>query len=111
MGKFIYEGSVKVDIDDRALRHLQMVITAKLRRGEPFAFTWKDDVSTGNGRVTIWVHGGSSIVYRYTDARQPELNRAWTDALAMTASSPTGLYLVPEPAERPADGAPEVILA
>ncbi|WP_439958202.1 DUF7882 family protein, partial [Salmonella enterica] len=43
MGKFIYEGSVKTEIEDRALTHLQLVITAKLRRGEPFPFSWRED--------------------------------------------------------------------
>ena len=32
MGKFIYEGSIKVDFDDRVLAHLQLVIGSKLRR-------------------------------------------------------------------------------
>lgn len=99
MGKFIYEGGVKVEIEDRALTHLQLVISAKLRRGEPFAFSWREDASVGGGRTTVWVHPGSSIVYKYYGGRQPSINRAWVDALAFTANAPTGLYLVPEPAE------------
>ncbi|PCE13889.1 ATP-dependent DNA ligase [Microbacterium sp. SZ1] len=99
MGKFIYEGGPKVDIDDRALTHLQLVMTAKLRRGEPFSFTWKEDASIGGGRVTVWVHAGSSMVFRYTGGRQPSINRAWVDALAFTANAPSGLYLTPEPTE------------
>lgn len=99
MGKFIYEGGVKTEIEDRALTHLQLVITAKLRRGEPFAFTWKEDPSIGGGRTTVWIHAGSAIVYKYHGSRQPSVNRDWIEALAFTASSPSGLYLVPEPAE------------
>jgi hypothetical protein len=98
MGRFVYENGQKVEIEDRALRHLQMVMTSKLRRGEPFAFSWKDDKSTGGGRTTVWVHAGSNLVFRYHGSRQAELNRGWVDALAQTASSPSGLYLVPEPA-------------
>ena len=98
MGKFIYDGGPKTDIEDRALTHLQLVMTAKLRRGEPFAFTWKDDSSIGGGRTTVWVHAGSSLVFKYSGSRQPAINRAWVDALAFTANAPTGLYLVPEPA-------------
>lgn len=97
MGKFIYEGGVKVEIEDRALTHLQLVITVKLRRGEPFPFSWREDVSVGGGRTTIWIHPGSSLVFKYYGGRQPSINRAWTDALAFTANSPSGLYLVPEP--------------
>ena len=99
MGKFIYEGSVKTEIEDRALTHLQLVITAKLRRGEPFPFNWREDASVGGGRTTGWIQPGSSLVFKYFGSRQPAVNRAWVEALAFTANSPSGLYLVPEPAE------------
>lgn len=110
MGKFIFEGGPKVEIEDRALTHLQLVVTAKLRRGEPFPFTWAEDVSAGGGRTTVWIHPGSALVFKYYGSRQPEINRTWVDALAFTANSPTGLYLVHEPAEgSPATGTHEVI--
>jgi len=99
-GKFIYDGNVKTEIEDRALAHIQLVVTAKLRRGEPFGFTWREDMSVGGGRTTVWVHPGASIVYKYYGGRQPAINRVWVEALAITANSPTGLYLIPEPAER-----------
>lgn len=99
MGKFIYEGGVKTEIEDRALTHLQLVITAKLRRGEPFPFSWREDASVGGGRTTVWIHPGSSLVFKYFGSRQPSINRAWIEALAFTANAPAGLYLVPEPTE------------
>lgn len=99
MGKFVYEGSQKVEIEDRALLHLQLVMTAKLRRGEPFVFSWKDDASTGGGRTTVWIHGAASMVFKFYGGRTPNINRSWVDALAFTANSPSGLYLTPEPAE------------
>ncbi|MDQ0729072.1 ATP-dependent DNA ligase [Microbacterium sp. W4I20] len=99
MGKFMYEGGVKIEIEDRALTHLQLVISAKLRRGEPFPFTWREDMSVGGGRTTVWLHAGSSLVFKYAGSRQPAINRAWIDALAFTASAPSGLYLVPEPVD------------
>lgn len=99
MGKFIYEGSVKTEIEDRALTHLQLVISAKLRRGEPFPFSWREDPSVGGGRTTVWIHPASSLVYKYFGGRQPSINRAWIEALAFTANAPSGLHLVPEPAE------------
>jgi hypothetical protein len=100
MGKFVYEGAVKVDFDDRTLAHLQFVISAKLRRGEPFAFTWKDDTSIGDGRTTVWIHPRCALVYKYYGSRRPRINAAWVDALSYTANSPAGLQLVPEPPER-----------
>lgn len=108
MGKFVYEGSQKTEIEDRALLHLQMVMTAKLRRGEPFSFSWKEDMSVGGGRLTVWVHPGSNLVFKYFGSREPSINRYWVEALAITASSPTGLYLVPGPVDGSATQAPRV---
>lgn len=105
MGSFIYEGNVKIEIEDRALTHLQLAITAKLRRREPFTFTWREEVSTGDGRVAVWVHCASTIVFKYSGSRQPSINRQWIEALAFTASAPTGLYLVHEPVESVPDQA------
>lgn len=97
MGTFVYEGNVKTEIDDWALAHVQVVMVAKLRRGEPFCFSWKEDISVGGGRISLWIHAGSSMVFKYQESRHAPLNRAWFDALSFTANSPAGLYLVPEP--------------
>jgi hypothetical protein len=97
MGKFIYEEHVRVDFDDRVLAHLQVVIGNKLKRGEPFYFMWRDDISLGGGRTAVWMHAGASFVCKYHGGRPPSLNREWLDALMFTANSPTGLYVVPEP--------------
>ena len=108
MGRFVYEGGPKVEIEDRALTHLQLVITAKLRRGEPFPFAWRLDQSVGGGRTTVWLHAGSDLVFKYAGSRQPAINRNWIEALAFTANSPTGLYLVPEPAEGASTSQPRI---
>ena len=104
VGRFNYDGSVKVDFDDRVLAHLQVVITQKLRRGEPFPFTWRNEPSLGDGRTTVWLHPYASLVYKYSGSRQPSLNRAWLEALTQTANSTAGLYVVPEP-DNPSTGA------
>jgi hypothetical protein len=98
MGRLIYDGTVRVDLEDRTLAHLQLVITTKLRRGEPFYFTWRDDASVGDGRTTVWLHPACSLVFKFYGSRRSQLNPAWVDALSFTANSSTGLYLVPEPA-------------
>lgn len=99
MGKFTYDGIVKVDFEDRLLAHLQTVIGAKLRRGESFHFTWKDDSSIGDGRTSVWIHPRVSIIYKFYGTRRPPLNRAWIENLMVTANSINGLYIVPEPLE------------
>lgn len=97
MGKFVYNGDQKVEIEDRALHHLQVVITTKLRRGEPFLFSWREDVSVGGGRSSVWISAVSDLVFKYSSPGQADLNRHWIEALAFTANSPTGLYLLHEP--------------
>lgn len=101
MGRFVYEGSQKAEIHDRTLHHLQVVITTKLRRGEPFLFTWRDDTSLGGGRSTVWLHPGCNLVFSYSAGRAPDLNRHWIEALAYTANAPSGLYVVREPDGEP----------
>lgn len=44
MGKLVYDSTFTAEFDDRLLTHLQIVIGMKLRRGESFMFSWKDDV-------------------------------------------------------------------
>lgn len=97
MGKFIYEQFVKVDIEDRTLAHVQLVIDNKLKRGEPFPFSWRDDVSVGDGRTSVWINPQSSLVFKFYGSRRPALNGSWVEALAYTANAPSGLYVVPEP--------------
>jgi hypothetical protein len=97
MGRFTYEGSIKVDFDDRVLAHLQLVIGAKLRRGESFHFSWRDDPSVGDGRTIIWINPHAAITYKFYGSRLPTINRAWIEELSAAANSPAGLHLVPEP--------------
>lgn len=104
MGQFIY-GRVptSVEVDDRTLAHLKVVIATKLRRGEPFFIEL--DAGTGSGRRSFWVHPGIALQFHFFGSRQPRLNRAWVDALMATAHSATGLHVVAEPSD--GDGAAE----
>ena len=97
MGKFHYNATTRAEIDDRLLLHLQIVIGTKLRRGEAFPFTWKDDSSIGGGRTTVWVSASSTLIYRYHGSRMPSVNSQWLEALMTAANSPAGLYPVNEP--------------
>ena len=100
MGKLIVDGSLKTTYDDRALAHLQLAILGKLRIAEPFVFTWKDDPSIGGGRTTVWIHAWTNLVFKFDSSQRPLINPAWVRALAFAANAPSGLYLVPEPAEK-----------
>jgi hypothetical protein len=97
MGTLTYDSEFTVDFDDRVLAHLQIVIGAKLRRGESFYFSWKDDDRIGDGRTAIWLHPAIPLIYKYYGGRMPRVNRFWIDELAVTANSPGGLQVLPEP--------------
>lgn len=103
LGTLTYGGSLKVDFDDRVLSHLQIVIGAKLRRGESLYFSWKDADAIGDGRTTIWLHPTIPLSFKYFGGRMPTISRPWIEALSETSNSPGGLLIVPEPA--PADPA------
>jgi len=99
MGKLTYDSSLVVDFDDRVLAHLQIVIAAKLRRGESFTFSWRDSPDIGDGRTTVWLDSTIPLVFKYLGGRQPVINRVWIEHLTATANSGTGLHLTPEPTE------------
>jgi hypothetical protein len=100
MGKLHYGQLISAEFEDRLLAHLEIVMASKLRRGEGFLFSWKEDAGGAAGRVTIWVHPSLPLVYRYSGSRTPSINRSWIEALSQSASSAGGLRVIPEPAER-----------
>jgi hypothetical protein len=100
MGTFYY-GEFEADFDDRLLAHLQIVIGAKLRRGEAFYISWKDDAAIGNGRTSIWLHPSLPLRYKYYGGKMPRINPAWIQELTLSAHSNSGLQLVSEPPPPP----------
>lgn len=97
MGTLTYDSSLAADFDDRTLAHIQFVVGAKLRRDEPFFFTWKDDAAIGDGRSTIWLHPAVPLAFKFVGSRMPTINREWIDLMILAANSPGGLHLMPEP--------------
>lgn len=100
MGKFLYGSPPEqFTMDDRALMHLQMVIFAKLRRGESFPFTLEFDASSGGGRSSVWISPATAMHFRFEGGHRPSVNKAWLEALMVLANTPDGLRVLPEPAE------------
>jgi hypothetical protein len=98
VGTFHYADDFQADFEDRVLAHLQIVIGAKLRRGEAFYLSWRDHDSVGNGRTTVWLHPALPLRYKYYGGRMPRINPAWIHDLSISANTPGGLQLVAEPA-------------
>jgi hypothetical protein len=96
VGKLNYNHRT-VEFEDRVLAHLQIVIGAKLRRNEPFYFSWRDDAHSGDGRTVIWMHPTIPLSLKFFGSRTPAINPAWVERLMETANSIGGLRLVPEP--------------
>lgn len=100
VGRLNYDSTMVIDFDDRLLAHLQVVIGAKLRRGESFQFSWATDMAEGSGRNSIWLAPEIPLAFKYNASRPPALNIMWIEALMTTSHSTGGLRIVPEPTER-----------
>jgi hypothetical protein len=97
MGSLIYGPTgTKVDIDDRTLAHLKVVILTKLRRGEGVSFSWDKTMEQGSGRDTMWLHPAIGLEFQFDGSRQASLNKLWLEELMASANSSGGLHVLPE---------------
>lgn len=97
MGTLTYNTTSRVDFDDRLLAHLRSVIGMKLRRGEPFYLSWKDDQAVGDGSTTIWLHPAIPLTFKFHGGKEIPLNTRWIEQLMLDANSNRGLRPIPEP--------------
>jgi hypothetical protein len=95
---FLYYGSssFSLEMEDRALAHLKIVILSLLRDGKSFPFSHVKSYEEGSGRDTMWFTPVSEVRFHFRGSRPPRLNEAWLRAIHATASAPTGLHIVPE---------------
>jgi hypothetical protein len=101
LGYLKYDGT-EYEFDDRAAAHLQIAIGVKLRRGEQFFLTWQVNARQGSGRHSIWIDNGVPLHFFFSGSRPATVNRTWLDQLIATSSTPMGMQLSEEPADRPA---------
>lgn len=69
-------------IEDRALAHLKIVLTTRLRRNESFTLSWIHKDGEKPGRSTIWLHPSIPLRFVFDETQSPSLNRRWIEALA-----------------------------
>jgi hypothetical protein len=98
MGWITYD-SLVVQLDDRALTHLQIVIVNKLRKGEGFLMSWKDSPEVGDGRSAVWMHQYMLLHFKFEGSRVPQINEEWIAELAASADSSRGLIVTAETGE------------
>ena len=98
MGTFRYGNmSTGIELDDRALAHLQAVVATKLRRGEGFFLNWVDDPAVGSERHAAWIGPNVPVFFTYSSAAHVDLRREWLETMTMSANSNGGLMLGEEP--------------
>jgi hypothetical protein len=97
VGILYYGGSgTPIGIEDRALAHLKIAITTKLRRGESFTLSWRHPDDQPGGRSTLWLHASIPLRFVFDAPEPPELSRQWIEDLMRSANSTGGIHLVPE---------------
>lgn len=90
------EAAIEIEIDDRTLAHLKVVIVTKLRRGESFTLTWRHPEGQPPGRSVIWLSPAIPLRFVFDDPEPIELNHSWIKDLASAAYSSGGIALSPE---------------
>jgi hypothetical protein len=98
MGKLQY-GTSSYELDDRLLAHLQMVVSAKLRRGEKFMLSWYSRPEEGGHRQALWIDNGLHLSFTYAGASIPKISREWVEGMAQAAATAAGLQLTDEHGE------------
>ncbi|MCM6764119.1 ATP-dependent DNA ligase [Rathayibacter sp. ZW T2_19] len=97
MGRLFYDSSTEADFEDRLLAHLQVVIGAKLGKGERSYLSWKDGSGSGNGRTAIWLHPAIPLRFTYFGGRAPAINPEWIRRLLQDSYTAQGLRITAEP--------------
>ena len=97
MGTLYYgDSGTPIGVEDRALAHLKVAITTKLRRGESFTLSWQHSEEQPRGRSTLWLHPSIPLRFVFDEPETPELSRTWIEDLMRSANSTGGIRLVPE---------------
>lgn len=97
MGTLYYgDSGTPVEIDDRALAHLKIAITTKLRRGESFMLSWRHSADQPRGRSSLWLHPAIPLRFVFEESEAGDLNREWIEDLMRSANSGGGIVLDPE---------------
>ncbi len=90
---YLYYGPeiLPVEMPDRMLAHVKVVIATKLRRGESFMLTWRHP---GDAGVTsIWLQPSIPLRFVFDIAETETLDGDYLQTLARAANSSKGLVL------------------
>lgn len=104
MGILYYDSTGRpIQVEDRALAHLKVVIATRLRRQESFTLSWEHPEGEDSGRSTIWLHPSIPLRFVFDDPQQPELNGRWIEAMMRSVDSTGGISLIDEVINPPSE--------
>ncbi|WP_053352584.1 MULTISPECIES: DUF7882 family protein [Leucobacter] len=93
---YILHGEREYQFEDRTLAHLKTVIGQKLAKREGFFLSWTQPPEEGSGRNSLWISEHTTIAFRFSGAKAPELNPEWLHVLAALSHSTRGLTVISE---------------
>ncbi|MCM3500637.1 hypothetical protein M3667_01935 [Microbacterium sp. P26] len=93
MGHLYYGTATEsIQIPDRLLSHLKVVVTTKLRRSESFTLSWTH-VDGTPGRSTLWIQPAIPMRFVFDSAEPETLNATVLKNMADMANSSAGLVV------------------
>lgn len=92
MGQLFYgDTDQPIEIPDRLLAHLKVVITTKLRRAESFTLTWRHAEGEPAGRSSLWLQESIPLRFVFDEAEPEQLDGSALQDMAHRATSSAGL--------------------
>lgn len=94
MGRLYYgNGSEPIELPDRALAHLRVLATTKLRRSESFSVALRNTADPLAGRSVIWLHCSIPLRFEFDGAEPEAVDRRLLEELAQSAMATGGITL------------------
>jgi hypothetical protein len=93
MGHLFYGNTTEpIEIPDRLLAHIKVVVATKLRRSESFTLSWKHPDDIPGGLSTIWMQRAIPLRFVF-ESESEELDRELLTRLAHASNSSKGLVV------------------
>lgn len=94
MGAIYYGSSTTpIQLDDRILAHLRVVVTTKLRRGESFLLSWEQSDGERSTHSSIWLHPSIPLRFDCAVSHDQPLDGTLLAQLAAEANTAGGIVI------------------
>jgi hypothetical protein len=107
MGYLFYGNAAEpIEIPDRLLAHLKVVVATKLRRSESFTLSWRHTEDIPGGRSTIWLQPSIPLRFVFhseSETLDPDLLVRFAQASNSSQGLTIDLDMLEESAHRDAD--------